>query len=823
MAETVKVPFEPDFSKASRSVDDFADRMTKSFSRATLAFSGVAINQTLELVQKLGRALQAPIQAAIESEEAIRELSDALASSGRFSETAAQNLEAFAESLEQTSKFTDESILKSTSLLATLTKLDEQGLKRATQTAVDLAAALGVDLDTATRKVIDATQGGSIVLKGQTIQFEKTASASDTAARAIDQLASIVGGRAASQTQSLGGSLTQLGKALGNITEEFGKALTGGGEFTDLVQTATGFAQGFANAIRNNASTISSAFKIIVEAGSLFLGIFAAAKFQGIIQSVVAFGSSLGALNIPLIALAAAVTKIGIEFVKLVDRFGSVENAFSAVGIGFSQILREIQRGIYTTVQFVLEQFSKIPGVGKYLKSSLNSIDEALLDVDKSTLKLVQSLDAMEKKDPTRKLSGDFSQLRGDVSGAAKAIDKELIKSLEDLEKQFKNAGTSQLDRIEKNAEEASKKAREIAEKDIRLAERAYELTKQIGIQKESELQKEKDKLQKEQRQTELEEIKRQKDRIKSLASGEINEIITEIQIEGKLKALDIGAIGSSLTQIISRGAQGAIPLVAGALGAAANTIAPGLGLVASEFITVLAQGPEKAREMVNQFFDGLITLPGIIIETIFPLIETFVERVGPALETMTAKITESADGLIARIPSVIDKLVEQAPRIVEALAGLMPEIANSLAISLITRADEIMISLGKAMVNTVIGGFERIINGFIRVINKIPGVDLGEVSLPKLAQGGRIPQGFNNDSFPALLSSGEQVIDRSLTKQLEEFLSNRSSSEGASVNQIIQALDQQSSKAVTVNLVIGEEQLANAILNLNRRGFRLS
>lgn len=71
-------------------------------------------------------------------------------------------------------------------------------------------------------------------------------------------------------------------------------------------------------------------------------------------------------------------------------------------------------------------------------------------------------------------------------------------------------------------------------------------------------------------------------------------------------------------------------------------------------------------------------------------------------------------------------------------------------------------------------------------------------------AEGGRVPLGFPNDTFPARLTSGEEVIDRSTSERLREFLSEGSSNQN-----------------VVIRLQVGETELADVIYNLNRRGFR--
>ena len=81
------------------------------------------------------------------------------------------------------------------------------------------------------------------------------------------------------------------------------------------------------------------------------------------------------------------------------------------------------------------------------------------------------------------------------------------------------------------------------------------------------------------------------------------------------------------------------------------------------------------------------------------------------------------------------------------------------------------------------------------------------------------MPAGFPNDSFPARLTSGETIIDRSQSSQLQDFLDSQ-----AAGNKTTQAKTETSApQAVTINLQIGESQLAQVLLNLNRQGFRVS
>jgi hypothetical protein len=64
----------------------------------------------------------------------------------------------------------------------------------------------------------------------------------------------------------------------------------------------------------------------------------------------------------------------------------------------------------------------------------------------------------------------------------------------------------------------------------------------------------------------------------------------------------------------------------------------------------------------------------------------------------------------------------------------------------------------------------------------------------------------FANDGFgPAMLSAGESVLTADTTRKLNDYLDN------------------QDSRPLVINLSVGEEQLANVLTSLDRKGFRTS
>jgi hypothetical protein len=93
-------------------------------------------------------------------------------------------------------------------------------------------------------------------------------------------------------------------------------------------------------------------------------------------------------------------------------------------------------------------------------------------------------------------------------------------------------------------------------------------------------------------------------------------------------------------------------------------------------------------------------------------------------------------------------------------------------------------------------------------------------------AQGGMIPPGFNNDNFPARLTSGELVIDRSLTNRLANFLDKKESvNEGTGVSEslLAQILEKLSEpQTVQTQVSVNESTFADIMLELNRNNARV-
>lgn len=164
------------------------------------------------------------IKAAQEQEDAINRLNQALVASGEYSKETSADMVEFAGALQKTTKFADETILGASALIQSLGQLDKEGLKGATKAAIDLSAALGIDLNHAALLVGKAATGevGSFTRYG--LAIEKGTTDAQTFANTLAAINSKFGGAASSQIKTFSGSIAQLANSFNDVQEEIGNA-----------------------------------------------------------------------------------------------------------------------------------------------------------------------------------------------------------------------------------------------------------------------------------------------------------------------------------------------------------------------------------------------------------------------------------------------------------------------------------------------------------------------------------------------------------------------------------------------------------------------
>ena len=181
----------------------------------------------IALAASIGAAftLRKSIAAAIQQEEAVNRLAGALKSSNEFTKEAIADFEAYAAALQGATRFGDEIILNQIALAKAFGATNQQA-KDIVKVAADLSAALGIDLNSATRNVAK-TLGGYAGELGETIpELKNLTQAQLQAGGGIDILAKKFSGQAKNAVFSFAGALDQAQNNFGDYLEKQGFVVT---------------------------------------------------------------------------------------------------------------------------------------------------------------------------------------------------------------------------------------------------------------------------------------------------------------------------------------------------------------------------------------------------------------------------------------------------------------------------------------------------------------------------------------------------------------------------------------------------------------------
>jgi hypothetical protein len=263
-----------------------------------------------------------------------------------------------------------------------------------------------------------------------------------------------------------------------------------------------------------------------------------------------------------------------------------------------------------------------------------------------------------------------------------------------------------------------------------------------------------------------------------------------------------------TLVSNLGQGAQGVTNSLASIASTFGDTIIPGLGGAASALFQFLAQGPEAVRAQIQAFIDNI------------PLIiDNVVKSIPAVIEVLAANMPKVALSLANQMPTIATKLA------IELIAQL-PNIAKSFVDSLISEAGRLISSIADGVKEAISravgfgggggGGIGGILGGILGGPGGAITGALGGIGKKfGFAEGGIVPGGAPFvDRVPAMLTPQERVLNRGEVANLDrmnEVLEQIARGGGATGG----------ATQLTVNLLVGEEQLAQAVLNLDRQGFR--
>lgn len=225
-----------DVSKSLRSLEDQTKKTGSSFTQIGNIFSGVflerALEKGIELIADAAHRLfeifiVEGIQAAEKQQDALNQLSTAFALAGKNAKDSTASFAAFAEQIQATTKFSNDAVINAGALLESLARLDADGLKRGTQAALNLSAALNIDLDSAVRLVGKAAEGNISTFQRYGIRISEGATQAETFANTLKVLESRFSGAAQAQVNTYSGSITKLGNNFEDAQKAIGDVFVG--------------------------------------------------------------------------------------------------------------------------------------------------------------------------------------------------------------------------------------------------------------------------------------------------------------------------------------------------------------------------------------------------------------------------------------------------------------------------------------------------------------------------------------------------------------------------------------------------------------------
>lgn len=174
------------------------------------------------------------IDIGVEASENVRRLNFALQATGQYTPELSKSMQEYAESLKLVSGYDDDLIMKGETLLLSMTKLRGEGLKKATEAAVDLAAGMNIDLGSAFQLVERAANGHITQLQRMGFDLKETGDKAMDYAQALNAI-SIFQGAAEAKATTFGGAMQRLSMQSEDMVKTVGKAITNSPVMTGIV------------------------------------------------------------------------------------------------------------------------------------------------------------------------------------------------------------------------------------------------------------------------------------------------------------------------------------------------------------------------------------------------------------------------------------------------------------------------------------------------------------------------------------------------------------------------------------------------------------
>jgi hypothetical protein len=398
-------------SGLNKEVVNFSDIAKGAFSSFIGNLSANAISGAFGVLKSgFSTAVNLAKEFSIEAqkdEDALNKLNFALASTGTFTKQSSQNLKDFSDQLQAASKFGGDQILVSASLIQTYGKLSEDGLKRATTAAADLATVLGIDLEVASKLVAKGANGNVEIFKKFGLEIERTGDKTKDFENALALIESKFGGAAKNSVNTFSGALFQANEASDGFKSTVGAIIS---QSPAIVGAINGYGSAFnilSQTVEENKDTIQS----FIDSGiRLFIDGIGLAGDS--IQFFIDLNSGFKAFVAEITDLFLAAGEGAIKFAGIiVDTSVSITDFFDST--------TEAQRSAQESIKQSLGVFDLARQANKEKTLSDIASNEKLKEVVGSTTEKIQ--EEFNKRIEAAKASGVVEQSQIDAAAQKRA------------------------------------------------------------------------------------------------------------------------------------------------------------------------------------------------------------------------------------------------------------------------------------------------------------------------------------------------------------------------------------------------------------------
>jgi hypothetical protein len=350
MAVTIPIISEFDGKGISKAVAEFKN-LEGAGAKAQFALKKAAL-PAAAAIGGLAVVIGDATKAAIEDAKAQALLAQAITNNTLAGEANVKVAEAFIESTMMSAAVADDELRPALASLVQVTG-EMTSAQDGLTLALDVAAATGVDLGTATDAIAKAYGGNTKALGTLLPSVRSLIKEGASLDEVFAAVAGTVGGSAAVAANSAEGQMKRLSLTIGETKESIGAA------FLPILERLLPVLQKFAVYVQNNTDKVLAVMAVVGSLAGAILALNAVMKVITVTQLALNLAMTANPIGLVVTAVALLVAGFGV----LVAKTGSVKNAFATMGNFIIGIFESIANTYVSMINLVIKGLNLLPGV----------------------------------------------------------------------------------------------------------------------------------------------------------------------------------------------------------------------------------------------------------------------------------------------------------------------------------------------------------------------------------------------------------------------------------------------------------------------------